>query len=131
MNTAKHDKETKYWEVKQMIRRPNEDDINETKELWQWVGFWRAELGFTPETLAPLVRFSPDSIKKGLRGEYVPIRHALLNFDIAFGLISGRDYVKTDDSLSYAVLKNLLNPKSRQRKLFKESSEDTLVDWGC
>jgi len=99
-----------------MIRTPRRDDENEVKELWQWIGWWMKELGFTPETLARLVRLSPDSIKKGIGGGYVPVRHALHYFVVAFGLMSGRTetYVKAVDSLSYDVLKGLLKPPSAQ-----------------
>ena len=109
-----------------MIRQPTEDDINETRELWEYFGDWIKKLGFTPETLAPIVKLSAEFIERGLRGEYVPVRDYIYRFAFAFGII-GIDYrkdynLKPGDILPpYDKLKDMLKP--RQARLY--------VDWGC
>ncbi len=89
---------------------PNEDDINEIKELWQWVGERMRELGFTPETLAPLVGFSQDRIERGISGEPIWIRHVLPKFVKAFGLDDDREAKPYEGIPSYDECKKLLKP---------------------
>lgn len=110
-----------------MIARPNEDDINETRELWQYINWWMDKFGLTPEKLAPQVKLPPDRIKKGLRGEYVPVKDNIYYFALAFDLIGiyyRKEYrVNPIDILpSYDKLKTMLKPQP-QGKLW--------VDWGC
>ena len=101
-----------------MIRRPNEDDINERKEIWGYIHWWMDKLGLTPEELAHRVRYSPDLIQRGISGEPVPIRHALRSFVEAFSLRSAsraKFYEETDDVLSDDECKELLKPPTPMR----------------
>ena len=102
---------------------PSQDDINEIKEIWQWIFGWKDELGLTLEELADRVGFSPDHIERAMKGEPIPIRHALGRFVAAFRL---EDYklAPWGGDQSYDELKQLLRrEKSPQHKL--------LDDWGC
>ena len=90
---------------------PSQDEINEIKEIWQWIRWWKDELGFTPETLAPLVGFSQDRIERGISGEPVSIRHVLPKFVKAFGLdLEGREAKPYEGIPSYDECKKLLKP---------------------
>ena len=95
-----------------MRTTPNEDDINERKEIWQGIRWWMQKLGLTPSELAFRASFSVDFIKRGIGGEPVPIRHALRNFVEAFGLKSARQkgYEDTADVLTDDEYKQLLKP---------------------
>ena len=97
-----------------MVRRPTEDDINERKEIWQWIRWWKDKFGLTSEELAYRARYSQDLIERGIRDEPVPIRHALCNFVNAFGLRNNRIrfFEETVDNLSDEECKKLLKPPS-------------------
>jgi len=91
---------------------PSQEDIKERKEIWGWICWWMNKFGLTPRELAPRARYSQELIEKGIKGEPVPIRHALCNFVEAFGLTSGRTkhYEETIDILSDDECKKLLKP---------------------
>ena len=91
---------------------PNQDDINERKDIWQAIRWRMNERRITPQELARRARYSQDLIERGISGEPVPIRHALRNFVEAFGLRSGRFYEETVDSLPDDECKKLLKPQS-------------------
>ncbi len=69
-----------------MSMTPSQDDINEIKEIWQWIRRWKEKFGLTLEELAFRAKYKLELIERGINGEPIPIRHALPNFVVAFGL---------------------------------------------
>lgn len=94
-----------------MRRVPNEDDINEIKEIWQWIRWWKNKFGFTSDVLARRAKYPQDKIERGINGEPESIRHALPNFVVAFGLdLQGRELKPYEGIPSYDECKKLLKP---------------------
>ena len=90
---------------------PSQDDINEIKEIWQWIRWWKDKFNFTSAELASRAKYSQDRITRGISGEPVPIRHALRNFVEAFGLdLEGRGAKSYEDMLSDDEYKKFLKP---------------------
>jgi len=85
-----------------MIRQPTEHDLKERVEIWGYVRDWMKKLGISPMQLAQRTGLSPDSIRRGLRGEPEPIMHKLQELFDAFGLKSTRQksFEDTSDILS-------------------------------
>lgn len=96
-----------------MIRRqPTEHDLNERIEIWGYVSYWKRKLGLSVMQLAQRIGLSPDSIRRGLRGEPEPIMHKLQELFDAFGRKSTRQksFEDTSDILSEDEYKEGLKP---------------------
>lgn len=88
---------------------PNEDDINERKEIWQGIRYRMNERRITPQELARRTRYPQALIERGIAGEPVAIRHALHEFVEAFGLATRAKFfeetseILTDDECEKAL----------------------------
>ena len=69
---------------------PNQDDMEERKEIWQWIKECIHECDLTPEKLSKTVGLSAGYIKRGIEGEPLGIRNAVFKFVKAFGLVDYR-----------------------------------------
>ena len=95
---------------------PSQDDINEIREIWYWICRQMNEHRITPQVLASRTGYSQESIERGISGEPVPVRHDLLSFVKALGLLGitkdnrANYYEVTEDVPSYDKCKELLKP---------------------
>jgi hypothetical protein len=70
------------------------------------------ERRITPQRLAKAIGFSRTDVERGLKGEPVPIRHALPTVIVALGLIDAREKGPENiaDVLTYDKCLELLKP---------------------
>ena len=90
----------------------DQDDIKEIKNIWQMIRWRMNERRILPQELARRTGFSQQHIERGIKGEPVPIRHALPYFIKAFGITSARQKGPEDtvDILTYDECIKLLKP---------------------
>ncbi|MBI4188116.1 MAG: hypothetical protein HY529_02805 [Chloroflexi bacterium] len=105
---------------------PSQDDIDEIKEIWQWIRWWKEKLRLTIEELAFRAKCKSELITRGINGEPVPIRHILPNFVVAFGLDLQDGEPKPYEGLpSYRKLYKGVPLYDECKKLLKPSRELT------
>jgi len=99
-----------------MSMTPSQDDLDERKEIWRWIRWWKEKFGLTSAELADKTPYSQDLIEKGTKGEPIPVKVEFMRACVlAFGLVEitgarTADYGKAVAILSFDKCKKLLKP---------------------